>query len=88
MWRGRQVDEGWDALKTLIGKKPEKSEPFYLAVSPTLFRRYRPRGSKAHGLITRDTRIVVEKPMAAISIPPRRSTTRWQCVPPKTRFSA
>ncbi len=55
-------DEGWDALKTLIGKKPEKIRAFYLAVSPTLFGDIATR-LKAHGLITRDTRIVVEKPI-------------------------
>ncbi|ENS12191.1 glucose-6-phosphate 1-dehydrogenase [Brucella abortus F1/06-B21] len=55
-------DEGWDALKTLIGKKPEKIRAFYLAVSPTLFGDIAAR-LKAHGLITRDTRIVVEKPI-------------------------
>lgn len=55
-------DEGWDALKTLIGKKPEKIRAFYLAVSPTMFGDIATR-LKAHGLITRDTRIVVEKPI-------------------------
>ncbi|WP_105984506.1 MULTISPECIES: glucose-6-phosphate dehydrogenase [unclassified Brucella] len=55
-------DEGWDALKTLIGKKPEKIRAFYLAVSPTLFGDIATQ-LKAHGLITRDTRIVVEKPI-------------------------
>ncbi|ENT03251.1 glucose-6-phosphate dehydrogenase [Brucella sp. 63/311] len=57
-----KFDEGWDALKTLIGKKPEKIRAFYLAVSPTLFGDIATR-LKAHGLITRDTRIVVEKPI-------------------------
>lgn len=55
-------DEGWDALKTLIGKKPEKIRAFYLAVSPTLFGDIATR-LKSHGLITRDTRIIVEKPI-------------------------
>lgn len=55
-------EEGWDALKTLIGKKPEKIRAFYLAVSPTLFGDIATR-LKAHGLITRDTRIIVEKPI-------------------------
>ncbi len=55
-------DEGWDALKALIAKKPATIRAFYLAVSPALFGEIAMR-VKSHGLITRDTRIVVEKPI-------------------------
>ncbi|KAB0571027.1 MULTISPECIES: glucose-6-phosphate dehydrogenase [Brucella] len=55
-------EDGWAALKEAIGKKPEKIRAFYLAVSPTLFGDIASR-LKSHGLITRDTRIIVEKPI-------------------------
>ncbi|PWL18448.1 glucose-6-phosphate dehydrogenase [Falsochrobactrum shanghaiense] len=55
-------DSGWDALKAEIGKKPEKIRAFYLAVSPSLFGDIATR-LKSNGLITRDTRIIVEKPI-------------------------
>ncbi|MFS2324959.1 glucose-6-phosphate dehydrogenase [Brucella sp. H1_1004] len=55
-------EDGWAALKDAIGKKPEKIRAFYLAVSPTLFGDIANR-LKSHGLITRDTRIIVEKPI-------------------------
>ncbi|HWT61188.1 MAG TPA: glucose-6-phosphate dehydrogenase, partial [Ochrobactrum sp.] len=55
-------EDGWAALKEAIGKKPEKIRAFYLAVSPTLFGDIANR-LKSHGLITRDTRIIVEKPI-------------------------
>lgn len=55
-------EDGWAALKDAIGKKPEKIRAFYLAVSPTLFGDIATR-LKSHGLITRDTRIIVEKPI-------------------------
>ncbi len=55
-------DAGWDALKAAIAKKPEKIRAFYLAVGPALFGEIATR-LKSHGLITRDTRIVVEKPI-------------------------
>jgi len=55
-------EDGWAALKEAIGKKPEKIRAFYLAVSPTLFGDIASR-LKTHGLITRDTRIIVEKPI-------------------------
>ncbi len=55
-------EDGWAALKDAIGKKPEKICAFYLAVSPTLFGDIASR-LKSHGLITRDTRIIVEKPI-------------------------
>ncbi|MGU3398846.1 glucose-6-phosphate dehydrogenase [Brucellaceae bacterium D45D] len=55
-------DDGWDALKAAIGKKPEKIRAFYLAVSPSLFGDIATR-LKSNGLITRDTRIIVEKPI-------------------------
>ncbi|MEN5297679.1 glucose-6-phosphate dehydrogenase [Brucella sp. TWI559] len=55
-------EDGWAALKEAIGKKPEKIRAFYLAVSPALFGDIANR-LKSHGLITRDTRIIVEKPI-------------------------
>ena len=55
-------DEGWDTLKNLIGRKPARIRAFYLAVAPSLFGEIASR-LKAHGLITRETRIIVEKPI-------------------------
>ncbi|PYE90346.1 glucose-6-phosphate dehydrogenase [Phyllobacterium leguminum] len=57
-----KTDNGWDALKTLIEKKPARIRAFYLAVSPALFGDIASH-LKTHGLITPDSRIIVEKPI-------------------------
>lgn len=57
-----KTEEGWDALKALIEKDPAAIRAFYLAVSPSLFGDIA-KHLKAYGLITPDTRIIVEKPI-------------------------
>jgi glucose-6-phosphate 1-dehydrogenase len=57
-----KTEEGWDALKALIEKHPAQIRAFYLAVSPALFGDIA-KHLKAYGLITPDTRIIVEKPI-------------------------
>ncbi|MBB2969696.1 glucose-6-phosphate dehydrogenase [Mesorhizobium sp. RMAD-H1] len=57
-----KAESGWDALKTLIEKQPERIRAFYLAVSPSLFGDIASH-LDAYGLITPDTRIIVEKPI-------------------------
>ncbi|MBK3745576.1 glucose-6-phosphate dehydrogenase [Paraburkholderia aspalathi] len=57
-----KTDNGWDALKVAIEAAPQKIRAFYLAVSPTLFGDIATR-LKSNSLITRDTRIIVEKPI-------------------------
>ncbi len=53
-------DDGWDAL----GKKlrPDTVRAFYLSVGPSLFGEIATRLNK-HGIVTADSRIVVEKPL-------------------------
>ena len=55
------TDKGWKQLKTAIGKS-ETVRAYYLAVGPSLFGEIANR-LKQHGLITANTRIVVEKPI-------------------------
>jgi len=55
-------DAGWDRLKHQIEKKPAKIRAFYLAVSPNLFGNIATRLG-GNGLVTPDTRIIVEKPI-------------------------
>ncbi len=55
-------DKGWDKLKALLDEGKDRVRAFYLAVSPSIF------GSiseqiRDHKLITKQTRIVVEKPI-------------------------
>ncbi|GAB1580944.1 glucose-6-phosphate dehydrogenase [Phyllobacterium phragmitis] len=57
-----KAESGWDALKALIEKQPERIRAFYLAVSPSLFGDIASH-LDAYGLITPDTRIIVEKPI-------------------------
>ena len=55
-------DRGWDELKARLDVDPRKKRAYYLAVGPSLFGDIA-AGLRAHGLITPETRIVVEKPI-------------------------
>ncbi|QKV19295.1 glucose-6-phosphate dehydrogenase [Oricola thermophila] len=55
-------DKGWDELKAKLGDDPNRKRAYYLAVGPALFGDIANR-LRAHGLITPETRIVVEKPI-------------------------
>jgi glucose-6-phosphate 1-dehydrogenase len=55
-------DKGWDMLAAAIGDTGERVRTYYLAVSPPLFGEIA-RRLKDNGLITDQTRIVVEKPI-------------------------
>lgn len=55
-------DRGWDQLQERIEQSPAKVRAFYLAVSPALFGDIATRLG-ARGLVTADTRIIVEKPI-------------------------
>ncbi len=55
-------DRGWDTLKGRLDADPRKQRAYYLAVGPSLFGDIA-TGLQAHGLITPETRIVVEKPI-------------------------
>jgi len=55
-------ETGWDILKAKLDADPRKQRAYYLAVGPSLFGDIATR-LQAHGLITPDTRIVVEKPI-------------------------
>jgi glucose-6-phosphate 1-dehydrogenase len=55
-------DQGWDQLKKMLEEGKDRVRAFYLAVAPAIFG---PISEKIrdHKLITKDTRIVVEKPI-------------------------
>ncbi|MEW6124018.1 MAG: glucose-6-phosphate dehydrogenase [Pseudomonadota bacterium] len=55
-------DEGWDDLCQRLAQAPEQVRVFYLAVGPDLFDDICARIG-AHGLVTKKTRVVVEKPV-------------------------
>lgn len=55
-------DKGWDKLKALLDEGKERVRAFYLAVGPALFGDFSDK-IRDHKLITRQTRIVVEKPI-------------------------
>jgi len=55
-------EAGWDDLKAKLDADPRKQRAYYLAVGPSLFGDIATR-LQAHGLITPETRIVVEKPI-------------------------
>lgn len=55
-------DKGWVALKQKINTSPAEIRAFYMAVSPTLFDGIAERLGK-NGLVTDQTRIIVEKPI-------------------------
>jgi glucose-6-phosphate 1-dehydrogenase len=55
-------DKGWDTLKKLLDEGKERVRAFYLAVGPSLFGDFSEK-IRDHKLITKNTRIVVEKPI-------------------------
>ncbi|MCY1664668.1 glucose-6-phosphate dehydrogenase [Rhizobium sp. SL86] len=55
-------DGGWDTLKKLLDEGKERVRAFYLAVSPAIFGAISEK-IRDHKLITKSTRIVVEKPI-------------------------
>ncbi|QLF69407.1 glucose-6-phosphate dehydrogenase [Peteryoungia desertarenae] len=55
-------DQGWDKLKALLDNAKDVVRAFYLAVSPSLFGDFADK-IRDHKLITKSTRIVVEKPI-------------------------
>jgi len=55
-------DKGWDDLKAKLDGDPHKKRAYYLAVGPSLFGDFATK-LREHGLITDETRIVVEKPI-------------------------
>jgi glucose-6-phosphate 1-dehydrogenase len=55
-------DAGWSDLEALLAKEPERIRVIYLAVGPDLFGPICERlGS--HGLVNKETRVVIEKPL-------------------------
>jgi glucose-6-phosphate 1-dehydrogenase len=56
------ADAGWDRLKALLDAGADKVRAFYLAVGPDLFTEIC-AGIGARGLVTPDTRVVIEKPV-------------------------
>lgn len=57
-----RADRGWSELKALLGDGTDRVRAFYLAVGPGLFGDISER-IRANGLVTEQTRIVVEKPI-------------------------
>jgi len=55
-------DQGWDKLKALLDEGKERVRAFYLAVAPAIFGDISEK-IRDHKLITKMTRIVVEKPI-------------------------
>ncbi|MEA3536015.1 glucose-6-phosphate dehydrogenase [Rhizobium sp. CC-YZS058] len=55
-------DQGWDKLKQLLDEAKERVRAFYLAVAPAIFGDISEK-IRDHKLITKSTRIVVEKPI-------------------------
>jgi glucose-6-phosphate 1-dehydrogenase len=55
-------DKGWDVLKKLLDEAKDRVRAFYLAVGPALFGDFAEK-IRDHKLITKYTRIVVEKPI-------------------------
>jgi glucose-6-phosphate 1-dehydrogenase len=55
-------DKGWDQLKKLLDEGKDRVRAFYLAVGPSLFGDFSEK-IRDHKLITKNTRIVVEKPI-------------------------
>ncbi|TPW30792.1 glucose-6-phosphate dehydrogenase [Martelella alba] len=54
--------KGWDALKKLLDEGKDRVRAFYMAVAPSIFGPICD-GIRDHKLITKQTRIVVEKPL-------------------------
>jgi glucose-6-phosphate 1-dehydrogenase len=57
-----KADQGWDELKKLLDSGKDTVRAFYLAVSPSIFGDIADK-IRDHKLITKSTRIVVEKPI-------------------------
>ena len=57
-----KADKGWDVLKKLLDEAKDRVRAFYLAVGPALFGDFAEK-IRDHKLITKNTRIVVEKPI-------------------------
>ena len=55
-------DKGWDDLKAKLSGDAQRKRAYYLAVGPSLFGEFAVK-LREHGLITPETRIVVEKPI-------------------------
>ena len=55
-------DQGWDKLKALLDEGKDRVRAFYLAVAPAIFGDISEK-IRDHKLITKTTRIVVEKPI-------------------------
>jgi len=55
-------DKGWDDLKAKLSGDGQRKRAYYLAVGPSLFGEFAVK-LREHGLITPETRIVVEKPI-------------------------
>ena len=55
-------EQGWDELKKILDEGKERIRAFYLAVGPAIFGDISER-IRDHKLITKNTRIVVEKPI-------------------------
>lgn len=55
-------EQGWDDLKKLLEEGKDRTRAFYLAVGPAIFSDISEK-IRDHKLITRNTRIVVEKPI-------------------------
>src|SRR5690606_16893417 len=55
-------DDGWSDLEKLLAQVPDRIRVFYLAVGPDLFGPLCERLGQ-HGLVTPQSRVVVEKPL-------------------------
>jgi glucose-6-phosphate 1-dehydrogenase len=55
-------DQGWQDLETMLAKEPERIRVIYLAVGPDLFGPICERLG-GHGLVNKETRVVIEKPL-------------------------
>ncbi|MET3600300.1 glucose-6-phosphate dehydrogenase [Martelella mangrovi] len=56
------TNKGWDALKKMLEEGKDRVRAFYMAVAPSIFGPICD-GIRDHKLITKQTRIVVEKPL-------------------------
>jgi glucose-6-phosphate 1-dehydrogenase len=56
------AESGWDSLQRILAQEPDRVRVFYLATSPDL---YGPISQNlgAHGLVTPESRVVLEKPI-------------------------
>ena len=75
-------NDGWAELKAEMGQ--DRTKAFYFSVGPGLFGDLAER-LKAHGIADSQSRIVVEKPSAAIWRRPGRSTPRSRAISKRRR---